>query len=533
VLLSFANAQNNTQPTVVVTDNSGTQTYCAADNQHLNIEGTGFQSNQIFDYTLTITGEGCSALHATTLVSRMSDTLLTVVDDLTGCTGDIFATLKYQNQDALQPVKIATRNDNCVAIRDTSHILTYCPGPTRLVYVECTGVRFTEVFDFTFVLTGDGCGSNRNRSSDSSESGNSGSGSDAENTTTIIEVTPVSNNTCFIVTDLSGCTGDIWAQITYQSQTSEKRRIATLNENCVSIVAVNESTKATTTCPDTTRTYCPGTPRLIHIEGTGFESTEPFDYTLTLTGEGCTNLHATTLVSRVSDTELTCIDDLTGCTGDIWAVLNYKKQGFLQPVKVATIGDNCVGVRDTSKVLSYCPGPLRILYVECEGLEFTTFHEYNVSVSGEGCSALHGARVTPVSDTLLCVVGDLSDCTGDIYCSLNYTKHILPPNNTPAQNNTVPENNTVPDGQLPPPPATSSEQTVTVVEERRVVVLAPIKIAVLSPSCVFISMLPPRPTVLTPNCSSLKARVSVRLRRLITHCPSLEQAVPPYMPRHW
>jgi len=99
-----------------VLDTSGMQTYCPNTTTFLYLFGTGFNSQQIFDYTLTLTGVGCSVLHATTLVHVISSTeLLVGPDGFTGCSGDIYATLNYQNQGQLDAVKIASISPTCNA----------------------------------------------------------------------------------------------------------------------------------------------------------------------------------------------------------------------------------------------------------------------------------------------------------------------------------------------------------------------------------------------------------------------------------
>jgi len=125
---------------VSVLDTSATQKYCPTDT-FLHLYGTGFESQQIFDYTLTLTGAGCTVLHATTLVHVISSTeLLVGPDGLTGCTGDIYATLNYQNQGALDPVKIASLSDTCDTGGSTGG------GPTGLAI----GNEFNGVEHLTF-----------------------------------------------------------------------------------------------------------------------------------------------------------------------------------------------------------------------------------------------------------------------------------------------------------------------------------------------------------------------------------------------
>lgn len=200
---------------MTVTDTSQSQEYCNTDT-YITVTGTGFVSQQIFDYTLTLTGEGCSGFHATTLVHVISDTELRVgPDNFAGCRDVVYATLNYQNQGALAPVAVASRNSSCPVV------------------------------------------------------------------------------------------------------------LVTVTDTCAS------------------STYCDSDQYLL-LTGTGFESQQIFDYTLTLTGSGCTSLHATTLVTVISDTELRVgPDSLAGCDGFIYATLDYQNQGALAPVPIASFTDSC------------------------------------------------------------------------------------------------------------------------------------------------------------------------------------------------
>jgi hypothetical protein len=210
-----------------VTLNQGDQVYCEACHNLLMIEGTGFESTEVFDYRLTLTGPGCDKLHATVLVTRVSDTRVWVSDNLHGCNGDIYATLNYRNQGNVGPVRIASLNDSCAETYDVNATLAYCPGA----------------------------------------------------------------------------------------------------------------------------------PRTLYIEGSGFESWETFDYTVSITGEGCSALHATTLVNRLSDSLLQVKEDLTGCTCDVFATLNYKKNpGQQLTLKVSSLADNCDDVIGDSNNLSAYSG---------------------------------------------------------------------------------------------------------------------------------------------------------------------------------
>jgi hypothetical protein len=84
--------------------------------------GTGFVSQAIFDYKMTLASEGCSGLHATTLVKVVSETeLLVGVDTFAGCTGVLYVTLNYQNQGALEPVAIASYSDICTVAGGNGH----------------------------------------------------------------------------------------------------------------------------------------------------------------------------------------------------------------------------------------------------------------------------------------------------------------------------------------------------------------------------------------------------------------------------
>jgi len=200
---------------VTVIDTSDRK-YCPTD-RFLFLFGTGFESQQIFDYMLILVGEGCSGLHATTLVQVLSSTQLRVgPESFHGCTGIIYATLNYRNQTTIANVAIASLGDSC-----------------RIA-------------------------------------------------------------------------GNATVTETYGLQT-----------------------------------YCP-TDQFLNLTGTGFESQEIFDYTLTLIGDGCTMLHATTLVQVVSPTELRVGPEiLTGCNDVIYAILNYQNQGSLNPVAIASLGDSC------------------------------------------------------------------------------------------------------------------------------------------------------------------------------------------------
>jgi len=198
-----------------VTDTSGSQQYCNTD-QFVTVTGTGFVSQEIFDYTLTLTGEGCSGFHATTLVEVVSETELRVgPDNFAGCTGLIYATLNYQNQGALEKVAIASRNESCpilpATVTDTSGSQTYC-NLDEYVTVTGTGFVSKEVFDYTLTLTGDGC--------------------TALHATTLVEV--VSETQLRVGPDsFTGCTGVLSATLNYQNQGAlEPVPIASFSETC-------------------------------------------------------------------------------------------------------------------------------------------------------------------------------------------------------------------------------------------------------------------------------------------------------------
>jgi hypothetical protein len=185
----------------------GSQLYCATTNQVLLIDGTGVESLQVCDYTLTLTGAGCSALHATTLVTRVSSTQLAVVDDLTGCTGDIFAQLTYQHQAPLEKVKIAALNDECANEECTA---VYCPGAAQTSYIKGSGFNSLDIFDYTLTLSGSSCS--------------------ALHATTL--VTRVSETLLSVVEDLSGCDGDIYAVLKHQNRVPVVTKIASLSNDC-------------------------------------------------------------------------------------------------------------------------------------------------------------------------------------------------------------------------------------------------------------------------------------------------------------
>jgi len=165
--------------------------------------------------------------------------------------------------------------------------------------------------------------------------------------------------------------------------------------------------------------------------GSGFDSPEIFDYTLTLTGAGCSALHATTLVYVGSTTELIVgPDSLSSCTGDIYATLNYKNQGALAPVKIASLRNPCGVTSVNPGTQTYCPGANKYLSLSGTGFASTQIFDYTVTLNGAGCSALHATTlVSWTSDTQLTVGPDsLEGCTGDIYVTLNYKNQgALPP----------------------------------------------------------------------------------------------------------
>jgi len=183
------------------------QLYCDATSQVLVIDGKGFNSLHIFDYTVTITGAGCSALHATTLVTRVSPTRLAVVDDLTGCTGDVFVQLTYQHHVVLDKVRIASLNEDCV---DSNSTATYCPAPAQTLYIVGKGFDSLEVFDYTVSIVGAAC-----------------SGVHA---TTL--VTRVSDTLLTVEEDLTGCNEDIFAVLKYKNQVPVVTKLASLSKNC-------------------------------------------------------------------------------------------------------------------------------------------------------------------------------------------------------------------------------------------------------------------------------------------------------------
>jgi len=132
------------------------------------------------------------------------------------------------------------------------------------------------------------------------------------------------------VDDLTGCTGDVFAQLQYRNQPAlEKVKIAELNEECVD--------------ENATAVYCPAPAQTLYIHGTGFDSLEVFDYTVTIRGTACSGVHATTLVTRESDTLLSVTEDLTGCNADIFAIIRYQNH---VPIvrKVASLSNDCVDV---------------------------------------------------------------------------------------------------------------------------------------------------------------------------------------------
>jgi hypothetical protein len=187
------------------------QLYCDATSQVLVIDGTGFHSRQIFDYTLTLTGEGCSALHATTLVTRVSETRLALYDDLTGCTGDIFAQLTYKRHVKLDKVKIASLNEECV---DQNVTAVYCPVEAQTLYIHGSGFDSLEVFDYTVTIQGAACG--------------------AVHATAL--VTRVSDTLLTVEEDLTGCNADLFAILRYKNNVPGVTKVASLSEDCGDIL---------------------------------------------------------------------------------------------------------------------------------------------------------------------------------------------------------------------------------------------------------------------------------------------------------
>jgi len=181
--------------------------YCAATSQVLIINGENFESLQIFDYTLSLTGAGCSALHATTLVTRVSQTQLAVVDDLTGCTGDIYATLLYNHQLVLDHVKIASLDENCVNANTTG---LYCPCEHQTLYIHGSGFDSLEIFDYTLTIQGTSCS--------------------ALHATSL--VTRVSDTLLTVDEDLTGCDADIFAILRYKNQVPVVTKVAALSNDC-------------------------------------------------------------------------------------------------------------------------------------------------------------------------------------------------------------------------------------------------------------------------------------------------------------
>jgi uncharacterized membrane protein YsdA (DUF1294 family) len=194
-----------------VTLTEGSQVYCGACHQLLMIEGTGFESLEVFDYRLTLTGPGCTKLHATVLVTRVSDTRLWVADSLQGCNGDIYATLNYRHEGNVGPIKIASLNDSCAVSYDVNATLAYCPGGPRTLYIEGSGFESWETFDYTVSITGEGCS--------------------AVHATTL--VTRLSESLLQVKEDLTGCTGDVFASLNYKNQEQQlSLKVSSLADNC-------------------------------------------------------------------------------------------------------------------------------------------------------------------------------------------------------------------------------------------------------------------------------------------------------------
>ena len=92
-----------------MTDTSTSQGLKAAATQTVTVTGAGFGSTTLADYVMTFAGTGCSgSLTGLNAASWVSDTELTVVVDLTACTGAITVDLDYKSQGALGAIGMGT-----------------------------------------------------------------------------------------------------------------------------------------------------------------------------------------------------------------------------------------------------------------------------------------------------------------------------------------------------------------------------------------------------------------------------------------